>query len=102
MRRVFSFQGRIGRGEYAASYVGVGLTWGLLAALAVHVRVLVLPVTLSMPIVIWFFIAQGAKRCHDRGNSGLVQLIPFYVLWMLFAQGQKGLNAYGPEPRSPK
>jgi nitrogenase molybdenum-iron protein alpha chain len=38
----------------------------------------------------WFIWAQGAKRCHDRGNSGWYQIIPFYGFWMLFAEGTKG------------
>ena len=53
---------------------------------------------LAIP-VIWFMIAQGAKRCHDRGNSGWYQLIPFYELWMLFADSDNGNNEYGPNPK---
>jgi uncharacterized membrane protein YhaH (DUF805 family) len=48
---------------------------------------------------IWFFLAQGAKRCHDRGNSGWYLLIPFYFLWMLFADGEIGQNDFGPNPK---
>ena len=43
----------------------------------------------------WFIWAQGSKRCHDRGNSGWYQLIPFYGLWMAFADGEPGENEYG-------
>lgn len=50
--------------------------------------------------LIWFFLAQGAKRCHDRGNSGWYQLIPFYGFWMLFADGDAGVNNYGVNPKS--
>ncbi|MEI6312712.1 MAG: DUF805 domain-containing protein [Bacteroidota bacterium] len=50
-------------------------------------------------IRIWFILAQGAKRCHDRGNSGWFQLIPFYILWMLFADSDKGINEYGLNPK---
>ena len=49
--------------------------------------------------VYWFIFAQGAKRCHDRGNSGWYQIIPFYVLWMLFAEGDTGENNYGDDPK---
>ena len=48
---------------------------------------------------IWFALAQGAKRCHDRGNSGFYQLIPFYSLWMLFAVGDSKPNEYGVCPK---
>ena len=47
----------------------------------------------------WFIWAQGAKRCHDRGNSGWYQIIPFYGLWMLFAEGEIGTNEYGNSPK---
>lgn len=48
---------------------------------------------------LWFIWAQGAKRCHDRGNSGWFQIIPFYGLWMLFAEGEVGTNEYGNSPK---
>jgi uncharacterized membrane protein YhaH (DUF805 family) len=49
--------------------------------------------------MLWFLWAQGAKRCHDIGNSGWYQIIPFYVFWMLFANGQKETNQYGINPK---
>jgi uncharacterized membrane protein YhaH (DUF805 family) len=48
---------------------------------------------------LWFLWAQGAKRCHDRGNSGFFQLIPFYIFWMLFAEGDPEPNEYGNSPK---
>jgi uncharacterized membrane protein YhaH (DUF805 family) len=53
---------------------------------------------LMIPIY-WFQFAQGAKRCHDRGNSGWYQLIPFYPFWMLFGDSDPGLNKYGMNPK---
>ena len=47
----------------------------------------------------WFIWAQGAKRCHDRDNSGWYQIIPFYGLWMLFGDGDAYENSYGPDPK---
>ena len=47
----------------------------------------------------WFGLAQGTKRCHDRGNPGIFMIIPFYGLWMLFADSEPGTNEYGPNPK---
>ena len=57
---------------------------------------------LSLILIIplyWFMWAQGAKRCHDRGNSGWYQLIPFYGLWMLFGDVDECENDYGFDPK---
>jgi hypothetical protein len=59
---------------------------------------LVFSLLLSIPLL-WFLWAQGAKRCHDIGNSGWFQLIPFYALWMLFQDGEPGPNQYGENPK---
>jgi uncharacterized membrane protein YhaH (DUF805 family) len=58
-----------------------------------YVRLIMLPLT-------WLFIAQGVKRCHDLGKPWWWFFIPFFVLWMLFAAGQRGVNQFGPAPKS--
>ncbi|WP_449437398.1 DUF805 domain-containing protein [Pedobacter steynii] len=50
-------------------------------------------------LLVWFMLAQGAKRCHDRNNNGWWQFIPFYGFWMLFVPGDVGDNKYGPNPK---
>jgi uncharacterized membrane protein YhaH (DUF805 family) len=101
----FSFEGRIRRSEYGISViiftvVIVLLQVILLAALAGHASP---GITLFLMIILsplfFFMLAQGAKRCHDRGNSGWFQLIPFYGLWMLFGDSDHGSNQYGPNPK---
>ncbi|PYF74357.1 uncharacterized protein DUF805 [Pedobacter nutrimenti] len=49
--------------------------------------------------VFYFIIAQTAKRCHDRGDSGWWMIVPLYGFWMLFADGDIGDNEYGPNPK---
>ena len=91
----FSFDGRIRRTEYGISMIiyvaAYAITLGLIEASSIFGIVLI-------PIL-WFLWAQGAKRCHDRGNSGWYQLIPFYGLWMLFAEGDMSENEYGNSPK---
>jgi len=48
---------------------------------------------------LWFYLAQGAKRCHDIGNSGFYQIIPLYFLVMIFSEGYGGENEYGNDPK---
>lgn len=108
----FSFDGRIRRTEYGLSFIlfYVG-TWiiGFIVGLAMSNYIYYSPdgeyvaklvcYILLIPAY-WFLFAQGAKRCHDRNNSGWYQLIPFYWLWMLFADGDAGENAYGMPPKA--
>ena len=94
----FSFDGRIRRSEFGISYITyiviiviidiIALTGGVAEAIYIA----------YIP-AIWFLLAQGTKRCHDRGNSGWYQLIPFYTLWMLFEDSIAGTNKYGPNPK---
>ena len=100
-RNSFSFEGRIRRLEYGLSFI-IYYIWMLFSAfVAVSINadnfegiyyLLLLP-------GFYFWIAQGAKRCHDRGNTGWYQLIPFYGLWMLFGDGDIGTNNYGANPK---
>ena len=102
---LFSFNGRIRRLEYGLSiliyYVITFLVGFVLGFLGLSDGVtygLEILYIFMIPPFIWL-IAQGTKRCHDRGNSGWYQLIPFYSLWMIFAEGDDGINEYGPNPK---
>ena len=100
-QKTFSFNGRIRRIEYGLSYlmyfVGLGCI-SLITSSSGPSLLLFIAALLVIPLC-WFIMAQGAKRCHDRGNSGWWQLIPFYGLWMLFADSQIGVNGYGLNPK---
>lgn len=99
----FSFEGRIRRTEYCLSYIilivcfffmfgAVKLFAGIISIVAIFLIFLYVA-------AMWFMLAQGAKRCHDRGNSGWFQLIPFYRLWLVFADSDYGPNKYGLNPK---
>lgn len=93
----FSFNGRIRRTEYGLSII-------IYMIIAFIVNIIIesgeLPIiALSYIPLLWFLWAQNAKRCHDLGNSGWWQLIPFYFFWLLFEDGQAGPNQYGNNPK---
>ena len=102
-RNPFSFNGRIRRVEYGLSniiYMVIAII-GLLITDAVSMLSGAwgaISMIIYVPLI-WFMLAQGAKRCHDRDNNGWYQFIPFYGFWMLFAPGDKRENRYGKDPK---
>lgn len=94
----FSFEGRIRRTEYGLSQIIATVALFIVAAIAGAADALPLYYFALIPFF-WFIWSQGARRCHDLGNSGWWQLIPFYALWMLFQDGQPGPNQYGENPK---
>ena len=97
----FSFNGRIRRTEFCLSYI-VYFVWYFIytALLETESTFMLILCLVSLIPAFWFFLAQGTKRCHDRDNSGFYILIPFYLLWMMFAEGDHGSNSYGPDPKA--
>ena len=95
----FSFKGRIRRLEYGISFIIAVFLISFINVLIEDSYELAWLFLAYLPLY-WFFFAQGAKRCHDRGNSGWFQIIPFYSLWMLFGKGDEGIrNEYGINPK---
>lgn len=101
-KRPFSFNGRIRRLEYGISFIFYFIWYVFIDVMsktsdpspAASIFILV-----SFIPMIWFLWAQNAKRCHDRGNSGWYQLIPFYFIVLLFGEGDEGENEYGDNPK---
>lgn len=91
----FSFNGRIRRMEYGISLLIYIFSYSLISIAIEANSVLAI---IYIPLL-WFIWAQGAKRCHDRGNSGWYQIVPFYMFWMLFAEGDSHINEYGVSPK---
>lgn len=90
---IFSFKGRVGR-------------WGAVAIIVFSICVWSSPLFIVKPnvILVWWlpmlfcfylYLTLGAKRCHDLNHTGWFQLIPFYILVMLFAAGDDEKNDYG-------
>jgi uncharacterized membrane protein YhaH (DUF805 family) len=107
-KNTFSFEGRIRRTEYGLTFLIVVFGRTILIMLLAGIMVgsgsrnmegyTVLSYFLSIPFL-WFFWAQGAKRCHDMGKSGWWQLIPFFPLVMIFKEGDSHTNEYGDNPK---
>jgi uncharacterized membrane protein YhaH (DUF805 family) len=118
---LFSFDGRIGRGEYWKGSVLAGLAIGA-AALALMIPmglaglldsrdaeppmvILGVVAVLAVPLV-WASLAIGVKRWHDRGKSGwwtLIAVVPYIgSIWSFVEcgclRGTPGPNPYGPDP----
>ena len=92
----FSFKGRIRRLEFGITFIIISI-WNMIIRIGYYEEWMLF---FTIPLM-WFQWAQGAKRCHDRNCSGWWQLVPFYALWMLFAEGTRGPNEYGPDPKNP-
>jgi len=98
-QKPFSFEGRIRRTEYGISLIIYAIAAAIINSVIQGGGGAAILGLAYIPLV-WFCWAQGAKRCHDRGNSGWYQLIPLYGLWMLFADGESGINEYGINPKA--
>jgi len=111
-----SFEGRIGRGTYWLKFVLpyiviaivltiIDMSAGLTIDDGAGGGIGILSTIFSI-VGIWFSLAVGAKRCHDRNRSGWFQaivLIPIIgAIWLLielgFLKGTEGENRFGPDP----
>jgi len=98
---LFSFSGRIGRGEFALGHL-LALVCGLsFAAVGSGFRLFGF---IGAILTIWMHFALSTKRLHDHampGWYGLVECIPvFGWLWIIvivwLAEGDAEPNRYGP------
>ena len=97
MNNLFSFEGRIRRTDYFLSvllyFIVIFLLEGAISqSRSGYLGLLYIP-------ALWYLWAQGAKRCHDVDRNGWYQIIPFFFLYLMFVEGQKGANEYGRNPK---
>ncbi|WP_133557382.1 DUF805 domain-containing protein [Algoriphagus boseongensis] len=111
--KLFTPEGRIMRTEYVLTFIFYTIILYSVAALNLFFELQTQEIGIYPPrLNPWFYfilfpfwivlLFQGAKRCHDLGNSGWFQIIPFYIFWMFFAEGEPGPNKYGPNPNVSK
>jgi uncharacterized membrane protein YhaH (DUF805 family) len=100
-RNPFSFKGRIRRSEYGLSLIiyviSAIILVGIFSLMFKNSSLIV--IYLFLIPLIWFMWAQGTKRCHDMNKSGIWQFVPFFSLWLLFADGNPDHNKYGDDPK---
>lgn len=89
------FSGRASRTEYWYFVLFFFLMFFLVRVPLGPIRAMV---TIVFLLSIMPFLAVGSRRMHDSGNSGWMQLVPFYNLILLCKRGDKGKNRYGDEP----
>ena len=96
------FEGRVGRSLYIfATAIYILLGFAVSSASTEMSRddnpnSFVLLILSIIALTLWYiWIAQAVKRSHDIGHSGWWIWIPFYIVWLLFAKGDKGENEYG-------
>ena len=95
----FSFKGRIRRTEYALSYLLFLFVLYAGSFLITSLDHGGYNIVLLYGAMYWFMFSQGTKRCHDLGNNGFYQLIPFYGFILIFSEGLSRSNQYGPDPK---
>jgi len=101
LKNPFSFEGRIGRAEYGISLVMYAICYftAITFINTGNATEGLLSFIILMPML-WFILAQGAKRCHGLGKSGWFQIIPFYFLWLLFVKSDHATNEYDTNSKS--
>lgn len=91
---LFSINGTIGRGTYLFHFVVYIFFNILFKSIAEDFtdESIILFIILIQVLLFVYFLFQGKRRCHDIGESGWWQLVPFYTFFMLFIPGNYSLS----------
>jgi uncharacterized membrane protein YhaH (DUF805 family) len=108
LKRYADFSGRSRRKEYwmfqlfsILCILGALLLGGILSIVSNTLGGLVIGLG-YLGVVFGFFIpalAVAVRRMHDQDKSGWFILIPFLNFLMLFFEGTRGTNRFGPDPK---
>lgn len=103
LKKYNDFNGRARRSEYWHFFLvniivtqAFSFTNVFLFGQSIIVASLVMLFTLAILVP---SIAVAIRRMHDVGKSGWYALIPVYGLILACAEGTKGVNAYGADPK---
>lgn len=91
IKHLFTWEGRIGRGEFAMTYIAY---WLYVYQIRFSFDFFFL-YYVGLIVFCIMLMGQAAKRCHDLGRPGWFQFIPFYFLWLLARRGEEHGNQYG-------
>ena len=98
----FSFKGRIRRAEFGLSFLMSLVALILLSILnsMANTHAFTAVYGLGFLFISYFMFAQGAKRCHDIGKSGWLEIIPGWNFRLFVKDGEPETNKYGANPKS--
>jgi uncharacterized membrane protein YhaH (DUF805 family) len=109
LKRYVDFQGRARRREYWMFFLAnflISFLFLLLGGVIMNSSEVAVPNMIYSLAVLLPSLAVGARRLHDTGKSGwwlliaLVPLVgPIMLIVFLATEGNKGANAFGPDPK---
>jgi uncharacterized membrane protein YhaH (DUF805 family) len=96
---IFSFSGRISRGQF-----NISLFWCVFATVCVMVLQSYYIHNnyfffISAALIIVVYYAQMVKRLHDINEPGWKAIIGHTIFMCMFKEGDQGENEHGPDPR---
>lgn len=105
MRYLFSFQGRLSRGQYWRRFWGLAIACGVVMIAAVLFQ---LPfwmqagaMMITMLVAAFSWTSMSVRRAHDLGKPGRWLLYsPFRAYQLTFREGEPQTNQYGPAPQA--